>query len=677
VTIGAVESAGARFRADEESAPIGTRRLLFITFHFPPSVEVGAYSCAQIARYLPRYGWEPIVLAATERNYEFADPRVEPTARVIRTLAIPNPLGVYRSLRSRRPHAAAAPLAIDGSPAANGRRRKLAASLVALLDTPDMYLGWLAPAVLSGLRACRRLRIHHLLSSGPCWTNHLVGLILARRTRLPWTVHFRDPWVRDLDERAPAGAAHRISAALEKAVVTRAQSVVCVTSRHTTLLRQRYPHLPAEKFFTVPNGYDEAEWKGVDEEAGGRAVGTPSRFVITHAGTVYDGRTPEPLFRALRGLIDRGDVDVTRLQIDLIGWWEPGQRESIEAMAARWGLGQSVRLYGPLTKVETFRRFAASSLLLLLAERWVFQVPAKAYEYLRAGRPVLALAPSDGAVTDLFQATGGAWVVDHTDETAITAAVGEAYRDWSLGRPLRTADRGAVARFDRARLAADFAAVLAAAGSRASRMKRRECEWLAYVVDEYGLAEFPPGACVLDLGCGGGLQLANLESHGALAIGLDPWRPSLEECRRKRLRVMQGRAEQIPMKEASVDGVLFKVVVPYTEEARVFGEVSRVLKKGALAYCTYHGAGYYLRYALYPHYWKYRVYGVRALVNTWWYALTGLTLPGFLGDTLYQSHRRLAKYYQQSHLELVAETPARTFLGFPVFIYHALRKVGP
>jgi len=464
VTIGAAEPTGVRARDEEVRPSIGTRRLLFVTFHFPPSVEVGAYSCAQIARYLPQHGWEPIVLAATERNYELSDRRVAPTARVIRAPAVPNPLLVYRGLRSRLPGRATAPVEAGASLDQNGQRGRIGRALVTLLDTPDMCLGWLVPAVLSGLRTNRRLGIHHLLSSGPCWTNHLVGLILARRTRLPWTAHFRDPWLGMADEKTAVGFARRIEAALERAVVTHARSVVCVTARHTQLLQERYSHLPADRFVTVPNGYDEVEWEGIDDRADDGAVASPSRFLITHAGTIYRGRSPQPLFSAVRQLVDRGEADIGRLQIDLIGWWDAPQRASIEAMAARFRLERSVQLYGPLTKAETFRRLTASNLLLLLAEQWALQVPAKAYEYLRAGRPVLALAPTDGAVTDLFRTTGGACVVDPADETAIRVVVGEAYRDWSTGRRVRAPDRDVVARFDRALLTGHLAAVLDAAG---------------------------------------------------------------------------------------------------------------------------------------------------------------------------------------------------------------------
>jgi SAM-dependent methyltransferase len=207
------------------------------------------------------------------------------------------------------------------------------------------------------------------------------------------------------------------------------------------------------------------------------------------------------------------------------------------------------------------------------------------------------------------------------------------------------------------------------------RMKRRECNFHQYVLSDYSFVRFPPGARVLDLGCGDGLELAGLSSHGATAIGVDPYWPSLKECRRQQLRVAQARAEELPIRNLSLDGVLCKGVVPYTDEQRAFSEINRVLKSGAPAYCVYLGAGYYLRYFLYWHYWKYNFYGLRVLLNTWLFTLTGLKLPGFLGDTVYQTRRQVARYYKRNGLELVSDVPARTFLGFPVFIYQAVRKV--
>src|SRR5262249_9042314 len=308
-------------------------------------------------------------------------------AQVIRTAVIPHPLSVYRHLKSLVGRPVNDSARGDDSRGAQRQRSGLVRSLLDLASVPDVYVGWLPQAGLAGLRVCRRLRVRQLLSSGPCWTNHLVGLILARITGLPWVAHFRDPWVGAEDGERVGSASYRIDVALERAVVTRADSVVCVTAQHADLFRRRYPWLPAAKFVSIPNGYDESEWEGVRDDGAYHAA----KFVITYAGWLYVERNPEPLFRALRSLIDSGNVDISRLQINLVGWCETAQGQSVKTLAARWGLDRCLLIEGPFIKQETFRRLTSSSLLLLLAEDWTLQVPAKSYEYLRSRRPILAL----------------------------------------------------------------------------------------------------------------------------------------------------------------------------------------------------------------------------------------------------------------------------------------------
>lgn len=199
-------------------------------------------------------------------------------------------------------------------------------------------------------------------------------------------------------------------------------------------------------------------------------------------------------------------------------------------------------------------------------------------------------------------------------------------------------------------------------------------EWKDYVLEEYSFAGFAPGALVLDLGCGEGTQLKELHERGCRAIGIDLDRKSISNCWNWSLRVLHGSAEQIPVKNASVDGLVCKVVIPYTDEVRVLNEISRVLKPGAIANLCYHGAGYYIRYLLLSPSWRFRFYGLRTLVNTFFYVVTGQRLPGFFGDTIYQSRQRLRKYYLKNGLKLLRDSPTKTFLGLPVFIYHSIQK---
>ena len=200
-------------------------------------------------------------------------------------------------------------------------------------------------------------------------------------------------------------------------------------------------------------------------------------------------------------------------------------------------------------------------------------------------------------------------------------------------------------------------------------------EWQGYVLDEHEFG-FRPGWLVLDVGCGEGRQMEELRREGCSPVGIDIDSAALTRCRAQGLPVMLASAERIPMADASLDGIVCKVVLPYLAEDRAVGEFARLLKPGGECYLVCHGAGFFLKYLLLPPSWKYRIYGLRALVNTWVWAATGRRLPGFLGDTIYQSRRRLARYYREHGLSLTHETASAEFLGSPVFIYQRLKRDG-
>ncbi|MGH9643447.1 MAG: class I SAM-dependent methyltransferase, partial [Terriglobales bacterium] len=192
---------------------------------------------------------------------------------------------------------------------------------------------------------------------------------------------------------------------------------------------------------------------------------------------------------------------------------------------------------------------------------------------------------------------------------------------------------------------------------------------------KYDFADFEPGMCVLDIGCGKGRQLQQLGDRGCQAIGLDPNLKSAQQCAALGLKVVAGDAEQMPFPDGTFDGAICKVTIPYTAEAIAISEIARVLKPGGKAQLAYLGAGFYLRMlVLGSGGWvKQRFYGLKTCLNTWFFALARRALPGFLGDTLYQSRRRLHKYYVANGLTLLHETPSKTYCGFPVFIYHNIQ----
>src|SRR2546428_13971565 len=130
----------------------GRRRVLVISYLFPPGGEMGAQACAQIARYLPRYKWTPVVLTVRRRDAQHSAPQGKGAVRpVIRTAAIPHPFALYRGLKSWLGFPiteTAGEISVDHNGASRVGFRYW---LLSLLAAPDACTGWILPAVVAGL----------------------------------------------------------------------------------------------------------------------------------------------------------------------------------------------------------------------------------------------------------------------------------------------------------------------------------------------------------------------------------------------------------------------------------------------------------------------------------------------------------------------------------------------
>jgi hypothetical protein len=335
--------------------------------------------------------------------------------------------------------------------------------LLSMMSCPDAFTDWLVPAVIAGLLAISRTKAQAIYSSAPYFTNHLAGYALALLTGLPWIAHFRDPWIIGASENHPPDDLYfKINHRLERMIIARANAVVCVTEEHAAELRAAYNRMPPSKFTVVMNGFDGSEWEEANQilqQNPPQDAGTPQKFRIAYAGTLYMRRSPAPLFQALRTLIDAGEMAPGEVSVELIGWCESSEGHTVTNLISQARLEKNVSIIGPLNRFDAWRRLSQSDLLLLLAEGLVTQIPGKTFEYLKTYRPILALT-SEGAVANLLRRTGGGWVVNPNDLTGVINAIRECYYSWKHRLPGRSPDPTIVESFDRRRTTGRIAELL-------------------------------------------------------------------------------------------------------------------------------------------------------------------------------------------------------------------------
>jgi glycosyltransferase involved in cell wall biosynthesis len=400
------------------------RRLLMVARDFPHAATSGALRAASFARYLPEHGWTTTVITIRRSFHGFADANLEqalpPDCRIFEAFGFDTK--TVFSWRGRYP---------------------------AILAFPDREASWIAGGIRQALRACRETCVDAILSTSPAVSAHAIALMVGRITGLPWIAELRDPWNLD----APRGAfLRRLDRRLERLVLRAADAVVVVTPGHGADLAREHGSEVGDKVRLLPNGYDEDAMTPLLASA---PPATP--FTVVHVGSCLPTyRDPFPFLRAVRICLDRNDLPAD-VSIELVG---TPMDATLTDEVARLGLGAWLRLRGRVSHREALTVIARASLLLMLQTRPEHDrsIPAKAYEYLRTDRTILAIARDGSETEQLMRGYDGVLVAPPGDAEAIARALAQAHRAWRADPGHRFVR--SVAHYSRRRVATDLARLL-------------------------------------------------------------------------------------------------------------------------------------------------------------------------------------------------------------------------
>lgn len=407
------------------------KRVLMIAYHYPPvRGSSGLQRTLKFTRYLADHGWEPVVLTVHPRAY--------PDTGDDQMREIPQGITVKRAF------------AVDAA-----RHLSFRNAYPDVLAWPDRWVSWWLCGVPVGLNLIRQFKPDAIWSTYPIATAHLIGLTLARLSKLPWVADFRDSMTEDGHPLDPK--IRRIYRWIEARTVARAQHAVFTTPSTTRMYAERYPRLPASRWQTIANGYDEENFSAAQVVVRARSAAT-KRITLLHSGLIYPSeRDPTAFFDALATMKDTGEISTDQLRIILRA---TGHDQQYQRMIEDRGIHEIVCLEPAIDYGQALAEMlAADGLLVFQAANCNHQIPAKVYEYLRTRRPILALTDPCGDTAGVLKDCGIDTQTSLIDADEIREALAR-FLDLVRAGRAPIASEAAVARYSRRSQAAELAQLL-------------------------------------------------------------------------------------------------------------------------------------------------------------------------------------------------------------------------
>ena len=408
------------------------KRVLIISYYWPPTGGSGVQRWVKFAKYLPAEGWQPVIYTPENPEQLAVDASLEAEvpaeAEVIRRRIV-EPYEMYKKLLRKSGHSKEA---VEVNPV-NAQNKsflqKVAMWIRGNFFRPDPRCLWIRPSVKFLKEYLKEHPVDLIVSTGPPQSMHLIGRLLAKETGLPWIADFRDPWTKifyfkHLQMTRTTVKWHK---KMEKKVLDDATVVVAVSP----LVQQEFQAMTQTPVELITNGFDECDFTATKNT---EANGGPDReFVITHTGLFAADGNPTVLWDVLAEKCCKDESFKKLMKIKLVGKTDEQILKSIEDAGLSGNL-EDMGYQPHAVAVEQQRK--ASLLILPLRKEPEYKavLPGKLFEYLASWRPVLGIGQTDGAMSMILNNTKTGLVLNWDDKMSIEKYIDICWKDHLNGR---------------------------------------------------------------------------------------------------------------------------------------------------------------------------------------------------------------------------------------------------
>jgi len=426
-----------------------SRKVLIVTYYWPPAGGPGVQRWLKFANYLPEFGISPVLYVPKDPNYPLVDERltaeVSSKVEVIR-YKIKDPTRWINKLIPGKNRALSRGMVNTKNP---GIIERLMMWVRGHVFIPDPRVLWVRPSVDHLNKYLNtNPEINLIITTGPPHSVHLIGHQLQKSKTIKWIADFRDPWTEIYYHKSMnlSSWAHKKHLRLEQSVIESADLILTTSSTTADSFKQR----TSRPVSVITNGFDKNDFRGIRTFLKDEAS---SKFRITHVGTLMEARNPKVLWAAIKHLLEQSNF-AEDLEIVLVGQVAQGVIQNLREL----GLEKYLVMSSYMAHEEAIKVMAEAE-ILILAERDETDaqhiIPGKLYEYLALEAPILAVGPPQSAVESILKDTQAGLVFTHSDINGIMTFISSVYCHFEASDP--KTPRINRAKFERRELTANLA----------------------------------------------------------------------------------------------------------------------------------------------------------------------------------------------------------------------------
>lgn len=402
------------------------KKVLIITYYWPPAAGAGVFRWLKFSKYLREYGWEPVIYTSENGEYSVTDNSLLtdiPENITVLKQPVWEPYSIYKKFIGQKKHEK-----INVGFLSVSKKKKFTEKISIWIRgnffIPDARMFWIKPSAKYLVNYLKHNTVDAIISTGPPHSTHLIANKIKEKTGIPWIADFRDPWtyIDFYDDLMLTWLADRRHHMLEKKVLQNANKVVTVSWDWA----KDFDRLGAKNTEVITNGFDE-------DDISKENVILDKNFSITHIGSLVKSRNPKAFWSAINELANEFDEFRNEIKVKLIGKVDFSVVETIKELK----LEQFVEFTDTIPHKDVIKVIQQSQVLMLLVNNTpnaMGIIPGKFFEYISTRRPVLCIGIPGSDIAKILAETNAGKTIDFENKDGLKQYIIELYQHYKYGK---------------------------------------------------------------------------------------------------------------------------------------------------------------------------------------------------------------------------------------------------